>query len=47
MESKNRIKHFKVGETYESKFESLSSSFEECRAESVGLVLSVEDAVLK
>jgi dipeptidyl-peptidase-3 len=37
---------YKVGETYPSKFGSLSSSWEECRAEAVGIYLCTRDEVL-
>jgi dipeptidyl-peptidase-3 len=40
-------KHYKKGETFASKFTSLASTYEECRAECISLYLCRYDDVLK
>ena len=39
--------YYKTGETYDSKFGSMGSSYEECRAECVGMSLCPNKTVLK
>ena len=38
---------YEHGENYDSVFTSLGSTYEECRAEAVGILLSLESEVLK
>merc|ERR1719264_2156745 len=46
LDSQPITKFYEQGETYDSKFTSLGSAYEECRAECVGLYLSVDNNVL-
>merc|ERR1719278_639453 len=46
LDSQPITKFYEQGETYDSKFTSLGSAYEECRAECVGLYLSIDNDVL-
>jgi len=46
LDSQPISKFYEQGETYDSKFTSLGSAYEECRAECVGLYLSIDNDVL-
>lgn len=47
LDGKKVDKYFNEGETYDSKFGALGSTYEECRAEAVGLYLSLEEDIVK